>query len=88
MTSSVLEGICSATQSNKYTASNAFLDHMECKRHTMGLQATSVALSMILEVVTSRNTQKRSKRRTGTICTVSALRSISLSWRALVADKN
>ena len=49
MTSSVLGAIGAATQSN-YSAANAFLDHMARHRQSLGLQATSIALGMILEV--------------------------------------
>jgi KR domain len=49
MTSSVLGAIGAATQSN-YSAGNAFLDHMARHRQSLGLQATSIALGMILEV--------------------------------------
>lgn len=49
MTSSVLGAIGAAMQSN-YSAANAFLDHMARHRRSMGLQATSIALGMILDV--------------------------------------
>ncbi|KAM4056688.1 KR domain-containing protein [Hirsutella rhossiliensis] len=49
MTSSVLGAIGAATQSN-YSAANAFLDAMARHRRSVGLQGTSVALGMILEV--------------------------------------
>jgi hypothetical protein len=49
MTSSVLGAIGAAMQSN-YSAANAFLDHMARYRQSMGLQATSIALGMILDV--------------------------------------
>lgn len=49
MTSSVLGAIGAAMQSN-YSAANAFLDHMARHRQSMGLQATSIALGMILDV--------------------------------------
>lgn len=49
MCSSVLGAIGAATQSN-YSAGNAFLDAMARHRHSLGLQATSIALGMILEV--------------------------------------
>jgi hypothetical protein len=49
MTSSVLGAIGAATQSN-YSAANAYLDHMARRRHAMGLQATSIALGMIVDV--------------------------------------
>ncbi|CAG8380102.1 unnamed protein product [Penicillium salamii] len=49
MTSSVLGAIGAAMQSN-YSAANAYLDHMARHRQSMGLQATSIALGMILDV--------------------------------------
>ncbi|KFY28750.1 hypothetical protein V491_00304 [Pseudogymnoascus sp. VKM F-3775] len=49
MTSSVLGAIGASTQSN-YAAANAFLDHMARHRWSMGLQACSIALGMIVEV--------------------------------------
>ena len=49
MTSSVLGAIGASTQSN-YAAANAFLDHMARYRWSMGLQACSIALGMIVEV--------------------------------------
>lgn len=49
MTSSVLGALGAATQSN-YSAANAFLDHMARHRQTLGLQGTSIALGMIVEV--------------------------------------
>ncbi|KAF3010650.1 hypothetical protein E8E13_004665 [Curvularia kusanoi] len=49
MTSSVLGAIGAAMQSNYYAA-NAYLDHMARHRHSMGLQATSIALGMIVDV--------------------------------------
>lgn len=49
MTSSVLGAIGAATQSN-YSAANAFLDSMARHRQSLGLQATSIALGMILDV--------------------------------------
>lgn len=49
MTSSTLGTIGSSTQSN-YAAANAFLDSMARHRWSMGLQACSIALGMIIEV--------------------------------------
>lgn len=49
MTSSVLGAIGASTQSN-YAAANAFLDHMARHRHSLGLEACSIALGMIVEV--------------------------------------
>jgi len=49
MTSSVLGAIGAAMQSN-YSAANAFLDHLARYRQSLGLQAMSIALGMIVDV--------------------------------------
>lgn len=49
LTSSVLGAIGAAMQSN-YSAANAYLDHMARYRQSMGLQAMSIALGMIIDV--------------------------------------
>ncbi|KAI9727214.1 MAG: Type I Iterative PKS [Cirrosporium novae-zelandiae] len=49
MTSSMLGAIGPSTQTN-YAAANAFLDHMARHRYSLGLQATCIALGMVMEV--------------------------------------
>lgn len=49
MTSSVIGAIGASTQSN-YAAANAFMDSMARHRYSLGLQGTSIALGMVVEV--------------------------------------
>jgi hypothetical protein len=47
---SLVPGAISATMQSNYSAANAYLNHMARHRRSMGLQATSMALGMIVDV--------------------------------------
>jgi hypothetical protein len=47
---SLVPGAISATMQSNYSAANAYLNHIARHRRSMGLQATSMALGMIVDV--------------------------------------